>query len=328
MCLLVVTLAVLSLVCRAQECLRARESSLGCTTFSVIPSQPNNQCRLQSPNRDIFVKPSRSFTSLRVLITIKALLIIQKQISMEITNNELNNFNKWYKISIRTSSAGWPVKKYELYVDDKYFASQSTVVNGDISFQIFSRGALSYGLDCQTYPRSPSTTPAPAPPTPATTTTTVKTPATTTTTVKTPEPTTEDRDQYHYQSSPTVVVDAKNSSASTEVPGLSWWLYIVILAAVSATLLLIYGVVLASKRRTRRKGQAVGTQSAIRPGAIAESSKVQDPEEHTYEEIHYMAEYMNIAPGFSNGAGPRADSPPDRRGSCHDSENSIYGATV
>ncbi|XP_037788165.1 uncharacterized protein LOC119583647 [Penaeus monodon] len=309
-CLLIATLAVSSLVCLSQECLRIPESSLGCTTFTLIPPQPRNQCRLNSPDGEFFVKPSRSFTSLRVLITIKALPILKTEISMEIASNKLSDINKWYGISIRISSHGWPVTKYlyQLYVDNKLFTSQRTFVNGHRDFQIFVRGTLTYGPDCQNYPRSPPTT------TPPTTTTT------TTTLVETPPPTMQSQD------SPTAI-DTKDGSASVQVPGLGRWVF-VILVIVAATLVLTFVVVLASKRRTRRKGRTVGTQGTIGPAAFSVSSKAQESDEHVYEEVHYLAEYTRNAPEPPSSAWSGAASPSPRRASCHDSENSLYGATI
>lgn len=317
MSLLAATLAVSSLVCLSQECLRVPESSLGCATFSLIPPQPRNRCRQNSPDGEFFVKPGRSFTSMRVLITIKAFLVIKKEISIQIARNKLNDINKWYEISVRTRSIGWPVPKYvhELYVDNALFTTQETLVNGHRDFQIFVRGTLSYGPECQNYPRSPPTTK------PTTTTTTTTTTTATTTTVKTPPPKMESEDHP-------AAIDMEDGSASAQVLGLDWWLFVVILVLVAATLLLIFGVVIASKRRSRRKGRAVGTQGAVGPAAFSDSYKAQEPGEHVYEEVHDLAEYTSNEPGPPARAWPGAASVSSRRSSCHDSENSLYGAMV
>ncbi|XP_069172701.1 uncharacterized protein [Procambarus clarkii] len=277
-----------------QWCNKRLHDNYGCQTL-ILATPDSGKCQFAtfgSPDFSFYLRPGPTFTSLQVILTWR----LGVTETIYIGRDVLDQSNKWYRIQM-TSHTSLIDETYYVYVDGQERRKLRSILFSANTFDIYVTGSPYYARDCDPSdypPPRPTPTPPPAAPSPPTT--------------PSPVQSTDDASNLpgvdlSFPKVPPPANTTENEEAAEEH---------------STT----------EDSSKPENGTMEATTSGSQNSNEDNYDDVDDPEDHIYEDMNDLHPMAGAVRPFSTGeegvdasvgGGWNA-----RKGSAHDSENSLY----
>ncbi|XP_069172698.1 uncharacterized protein [Procambarus clarkii] len=344
---LLFTVVVVVPAASRDSCRGERHENYGCQTY-ILASPAGGECKvatLNSPKFSFYLRPGPTFVSL----TIKLTWHLASPITIYIGNNVLDQPNKWYRIQM-TSDKSFVNVKYYVNIDGQERRSLISTFRAH-TFDIYTRGSPFYAINCNPsdYPPPRSTPPAPAALSPPTTPSPVQStddasnlPGVDFSFPKVPPPADTTENEEAAEEHSTTEDSSKPENGTMEattrlVLGLPWYIVVTVgVIAAAVVTIIIATLVIKARKRKEMNTNLIDQETGSFPLSFSgyqnsnedNYDDVDDPEDHIYEDMNDLHPVAGAVRPFSTGeegvdasVGGGWDA---RKGSAHDSENSLY----
>ncbi|XP_069172693.1 uncharacterized protein [Procambarus clarkii] len=345
---LLFTVVVVVPAASQQWCNKRLHDNYGCQTL-ILATPDSGKCQFEtqgSPDFSFYLRPGPTFTSLQVRLT----WTLGVTETIYIGRDVLDQPNKWYRIHM-TSHASLIDETYYVYVDGQERRKLRSILVSANTFDIYVIGSIFYARDCDPseYPPPRSTPAPPAALSPPTTPSPVQStddaanvPGVDLNFPKVPPPanTTENIEvaEEHSTTEDSSKPESDTMEATTRlVLGLPWYIVVTVgVIAAAVVTIIIATLVIKTRKRKEKNTNLIDQETGSFPLSFSGSQNsnednyddVDDPEDHIYEDMNDLHPVAGAVRPFSTGeegvdasvgGGWNA-----RKGSAHDSENSLY----